>query len=451
VKDEKLKRRRHSARLQGLTAAFAAALLLFVPAALFPASAQSAPVSPKAKKETLLSTERALKNASKRAAKLARDTKLSEAELSALRQHLIAVAARTHDRAATVTQIENRIADLRNHEYAQKESLRSQRGKLASLIAALQRIATHSPTALIALPAAPADTIRSALLLRGTVPAITARARTLAQDLEALTEVRTALVSTRIQLDKERKSLQQERAVLESLIIRKARALKGTRSAHRKAAKKAAQLGLEASSLRDLVSRLGTEREAARRREERDQKASEALARQTQLREEKVRAAALAIAKSRKERQRSLAALSSPEKLGNRAPVSRSGYLPVPGRIIHSFRALTGGTRSDGITIRSRPGATVTASHSGIIVFAGPFKGLGNLLIIEHQGAYHLLLAGLARIDAAVGEKVLAGEPVGVMSASGPAAPTLYLELRRKGQPVNPTPWLASRRNRKNG
>jgi septal ring factor EnvC (AmiA/AmiB activator) len=60
-------------------------------------------------------------------------------------------------------------------------------------------------------------------------------------------------------------------------------------------------------------------------------------------------------------------------------------------------------------------------------------------------------LAGLARIDAAVGENVLAGEPVGVMSATGPAAPTLYLELRRKGQPVNPTPWLASRQNRKNG
>ena len=422
-----------------------------MPAALFPASAQNAPAAPRAKKDTLLSTERALKNAKKRAAKLALDAKLSEAGLRALRQHLIAIAARTHDRATTVTQIENRIVDLSKREYAKKKSLRSQRGKLASLIAALQRIATHSPTALIALPAAPADTIRSALLLRGTVPAITARARTLAEDLKALTEVRTTLIGTRLQLDTERKSLQQERAVLKSLIIRKARALKGTRSAHRKAAKKAAQLGLEARSLRDLVSRLGTEREAARRKEGRNRKETEAVARQTQLREEKARAATLKIVKFRKERERSLAALSSPDKPRIRAPASRTGYLPVPGRTIHSFRALTGGTQSDGITIRSRPGATVTASRGGIVVFAGPFKGLGKLLIIEHRGDYHLLLAGLARIDAAVGENVLAGEPVGVMSATGPAAPTLYLELRRKGQPVNPTPWLASRQNRKNG
>lgn len=340
---------------------------------------------------------------------------------------------------------------MSNREHAKKESLRSQRSQLASLIAALQRIATHPPTALIALPAAPADTIRSALLLRGTVPAITARARTLAQNLEALTEVRTALVGTRLQLDTERKSLQQERAILESLILRKSRALKGTRSAHRAAAKKAAQLGLEARSLRDLVSRLGTEREAARRKEERDRKAAGALARQTQLREEKARAAALKIAKSRKERERTLAALPTPDKPRTRGPASRSGYLPVSGRIIHSFQARTGGTRSDGITIRSRHGATVTASRSGTVVFAGPFKGLGKLLIIEHRGAYHLLLAGLARIDAAVGENVLAGEPVGVLAATGPAAPTLYLELRRKGQPVNPTPWLASRQNRKNG
>ncbi len=79
------------------------------------------------------------------------------------------------------------------------------------------------------------------------------------------------------------------------------------------------------------------------------------------------------------------------------------------------------------------------------MVFSGPFKGLGKLLIIEHRGAYHLLLAGLERIDAVVGDTVLAGEPVGVMPATREEAPTLYLELRRRGQPVNPTPWLASR------
>ncbi len=420
----------------------AAALLLSISLALPPASAQNAPSAPGEKRDSLRSTEQALKSASERAAKLARDAQLSAAEIDALRQHLIAVAARANDRAATVARIEKSLSDLSDRESAKQESLKSQRSQLASLIAALQRIATHGPTALIALPAAPADTIRSALLLRSTVPAITAHARILARDLDALTEVRTSLASTRLQLGTERNSLQHERTVLETLIDRKAAALAGTRSAHRKAAKEAAQLGREARSLRELVARLETARQAARR---------EASPSQTQLREDEAQIIPEKSAGFRKSDQQQLAALPPPDRPGGRNTATISGYLPVPGRIVRGFRSKNGGTPSDGITILSHPGATVITSQDGVVVFAGPFKGLGKLLIIEHRGAYHQLLAGLARIDAAVGENVLAGEPVGVLSTSGPAAPTLYLELRRKGHPVNPTPWLASRLHRKNG
>ena len=102
-----------------------------------------------------------------------------------------------------------------------------------------------------------------------------------------------------------------------------------------------------------------------------------------------------------------------------------------------------GGVRSKGITITSRPGAAVVAPYDGVVAFAGPFRGYGQLLIIEHSEGYHTLLAGLGRIDAAVGQHILAGEPVGVMENDG--APSLYVELRRDGQPINPLPWLADR------
>ena len=74
-----------------------------------------------------------------------------------------------------------------------------------------------------------------------------------------------------------------------------------------------------------------------------------------------------------------------------------------------------------------------------------------NLLIIEYGRQYHLLLGRLARIDVLVGEKVLAGEPVGIIPSTELTGTTLYLELRRNGQPINPLPWLAARRDRKRG
>ena len=73
-------------------------------------------------------------------------------------------------------------------------------------------------------------------------------------------------------------------------------------------------------------------------------------------------------------------------------------------------------------------------------------------MIIEYHAKYHLLLAGLARIDTQVGERVLAGEPVGVMQSSmEDQGISLYMELRRNGQPINPLPWLAAGRTRVNG
>jgi septal ring factor EnvC (AmiA/AmiB activator) len=79
-------------------------------------------------------------------------------------------------------------------------------------------------------------------------------------------------------------------------------------------------------------------------------------------------------------------------------------------------------------------------------------------LIIEHRGGYHTVLAGLGRVDAVVGQWLLAGEPVGVMGSSGTSTtgqgnapdtsgqdhPKLYVELRHKGQPVDPAPWFGT-------
>ncbi len=94
-------------------------------------------------------------------------------------------------------------------------------------------------------------------------------------------------------------------------------------------------------------------------------------------------------------------------------------------------------------------------------MFAGTFRGYGPMLIISANGGYHVLLAGLAKIDGVVGQTVLAGEPVGRMGAgrrpqhkslqTGSGGERLYIEFRRNGVPVDPAPWFAGLREKVSG
>ena len=89
--------------------------------------------------------------------------------------------------------------------------------------------------------------------------------------------------------------------------------------------------------------------------------------------------------------------------------------------------------------------------YDGRILFIGPFRAYGEILIIEHSGGYHSLVAGLGRTDGTVGQTVLSGEPVGIMTADGEDRPRLYIELRRNGTPIDPQPWLAAGEGKESG
>lgn len=84
--------------------------------------------------------------------------------------------------------------------------------------------------------------------------------------------------------------------------------------------------------------------------------------------------------------------------------------------------------------------AQVISPYDGAVIFAGPFRGYGNLIIIEHGSGYLSLLAGLENIDCEIGQMLLAGEPVGQMPDDRDAK--LYVELRKDNQPINPMLWM---------
>jgi septal ring factor EnvC (AmiA/AmiB activator) len=89
------------------------------------------------------------------------------------------------------------------------------------------------------------------------------------------------------------------------------------------------------------------------------------------------------------------------------------------------------------LTIAAKPGQAVAAPVEGRVAFAGNFKSYGLLLILEHQGEYHTLLWGFARLDVRQGEQVQVGRIVGIMDASGDDPPVLHVERRRNGRPVD--------------
>lgn len=114
---------------------------------------------------------------------------------------------------------------------------------------------------------------------------------------------------------------------------------------------------------------------------------------------------------------------------------------PVRGDVVTNYgQELSKGVASKGIIIKTRPEAQVVAPYDGTVVFAGPFKGYGNLIIIEHGSDVVSLVAGMSSIEPENGQMVLAGEPIGLMPDTNEAK--LYMEIRKDKKTVNPVAWL---------
>ncbi|HYZ31644.1 MAG TPA: peptidoglycan DD-metalloendopeptidase family protein, partial [Crenalkalicoccus sp.] len=126
------------------------------------------------------------------------------------------------------------------------------------------------------------------------------------------------------------------------------------------------------------------------------------------------------------------------------SPAAGGHARPVVGTLVRTFGAPAEAGPAQGLTFQAAPGARVVSPCRGRVAFAGPFRSFGELLILDCGGGEHAVLTGLGRLDAASGQRVLAGEPIGVLpDTPGPAH--LYLELRRNGEAVDPRPWLAGR------
>jgi murein hydrolase activator len=147
-------------------------------------------------------------------------------------------------------------------------------------------------------------------------------------------------------------------------------------------------------------------------------------------------------------------AFASPDRLKPAQPFETAKgtlRLPAQGRRVKRFGdADVAGSTLKGMSLQTREEARITAPADGWVVYAGEFRSYGQLLIINAGGGYHVLLAGMSRIDVSLGQFVLAGEPIAVMGNSAPPSqgddssrPVLYVEFRKDGRPIDPDPWWA--------
>lgn len=363
-----------------------------------------------------------------------------KAEMSTVNAALIAAAKRVQDQEVQVVEIETELSGLEREASQKTEKLRERRHQFSGVVMALTRIARFPTEALIAQPIPPEDTVRSAILLRAAVPAIEVRAASLQDELQGLALARAQVEERRSELQSAVDRLRAEEGRIESIRKQKAALRAEAISKGRAAQSRANKLAREAKNLRDLMERLQDERKKA-----------EAKARST--------------LHVRPESGANTSTLTPKEvaALGGIGSISKArGRLPFPavGKVVGLYgQSLDGGQTSKGLSLKTRDGAQVIAPFEGKVVFAGPFRGYGQLLIIDHGEGYHSLLAGLGRIDAVIGQPVLAGEPVASMTggesaASGTSAggqSILYVEFRRDNQPINPLPWLASRKGTPKG
>jgi len=402
-------------------------------------TAQTTTASPDALKQREQELEAAReeqKRSADQQAKLKADIAAIGEDRSKLNQQLIDVASRVRDVEGRVADAEARLRTLDKHEQQIRSSLDSRRSEVIEVLAALQRAGRRAPPALLVRPEDALQSLRTAMLLGAVVPELHARADKLASDLGELVAVRKTITSERDRLAADRNKLKDDQTRLAALIDERQRQQAGMEKNIEAEAARAIALARQVDDLESLIAKM-----------EQDVKSA---------------AKAAAAASQSGNGKSDPARLKDPNRTSPAiAFASAKGLfkLPVNGTKIRDFGSSNdAGGIEKGISLATRPGAQVTTPCDGWVVYAGPFRSYGQLLILNAGGGYHVLIAGMERISVNIGQFVLTGEPVATMGTTSQVAsilaanasrPVLYVEFRRDGTPIDPGPWWAANEGEK--
>jgi len=417
-------------------------------------------LAPAQDRQELESIEAALRASRTQGTKLSAKATALAQEVADLQYQLVARAASARETEAALDQLEAQLADLEKLQSAKRAELAGRRQALVQSLAALERLALTPPGAAL-VSTAPLDLARGELLLRQAVPELQRRSRRLEADIAALRDLAGEIAARRSKAAALAANLDAERQKITQLLTQKASLQRKTAAQAAASKARTAKLAAEAKDLQDLIDRLARER-AATPPPAAPASAVPALAPAAPATAAPASPALPPAPATAATTTPSLAAPATTAPattvpapgaptLGGQAPSSIRAFPGAPGSLVrpvagplvaHFGEVDATGSRAKGILIQTRPGASVLAPYDGQVIYRGPFRSYGEILIIQHSGGYHSVLAGLGRSDAAVGQWVLAGEPVGAMGSPQDGKAQLYVELRRDGHPIDPAPWL---------
>ncbi len=332
----------------------------------------------------------------------AQKAKTVEKEISSVQKQMIDTAKKVQNLEDNLSSLEEKLASLSKERDETTAQFIKNRTMTISLLSGLQKMALHPPESMFFTPNHPVDNIRTSLLLKNILIPLNARIVSLKNNLNTINSLTLTMNSQLNQIKETSTELKNQRDNIDRLLKQKMLLQNHLEVRSELAKEKGFELAKKAKDIEDLIKRLE-------------------VARQNQ------------IASVKKE---------VPFKSG--AFVRSKGNLPLPvrGTIFKKYNQMQdSGIPTKGMTILSRPGAQVIAPFDGTILFAAPFKGFGNLIIIEHSDGYHTLLSGLDEVAVTTGQSVLTGEPIGVMPSGNSGK--LYLELRKDTNPIDPGNWFS--------
>ena len=324
--------------------------------------------------------------------KLAEKSKQLQTEVDGLRTKLVDTSKTMREAEDKLSDTNQRLKALQADKTECLNNLYKDQAALGGLVAAAERY-NRTPTSDLLLRAKPIDAARASLIMKSMIPSLHKQSDALKSRIGEMARIEGEISAELAEQSDAYKTLSQQQADMGRLLRERQEIYqKNEKSRHEQEAE-VAKLGKEAKDLEDLVDKI-------------------------------------------KPKSRSVAELDLPANV----------TLPVSGTVHTAFGEKDDyGSKSQGITFNAPAGATVVTPLAGTVKFAGSFQKYKQILIVEHAGGYHSLIAGLGRIDTVVGATLAAGEPVGIAEKTDEGA-RIYYELRQDGEPVNPRKLLTARK-----
>jgi septal ring factor EnvC (AmiA/AmiB activator) len=334
---------------------------------------------------------------------------------------------------AAVRREQQALLELQQRKAALESGLAQQRRQLAGLLRGAYQLGNSAPLKLLLSQDRVADANRQLAyhryLQRERASAITA----LTTDLQSLSSTEQQIVARSKELELAREQQRQQAATLAQDRRQRATVLSDLEQRYQDRSEREKALGQDTRSLERLLANL----RAAAARAEAERRAAARRAAAAQSRPP---------ASTGSAGRSSGSAGKTPPRVVANAPAPRVGGLswPLSGNLLARYGGrLPDGRSSSGVLIGAAAGSTVTAVADGTVVFSDWMTGYGMILIVDHGNGYMSLYAHNDTLLRDAGARVRRGDAVAkVGNSGGQGVSALYFELRRNGQPVDPSSWL---------